>query len=90
MSNETQLRIIQELQNVPEHSFYSEAVQTVIDEISNIKTLKDLIQKSSHEDRNRINDVFNLDMRRDAVKYDLFVERIGKLENTFSYDVDYI
>lgn len=90
MSNETQLRIINNFSNIKEHSFYSESVQNTIDSFNNIKTLKELIEMATPAYQNQIRDTFNRDMRRDVTKYNEFLKRMERLENTFSFDIDYI
>lgn len=90
MINEAQLRIIDNLKNIPGTSFYSESVQETFDELNNIKTLKELISKSTVIDRNRFNNILDYEMRKEVDKYNAFLKRVGRLENTFSFDVDYI
>lgn len=90
MSNETQLRIINNFSNIKEHGFYSESVQNAIDSFNNIKTLKELIEMATPAYQNQIRDTFSRDMRRDVTKYNEFLKRMERLENTFSFDIDYI
>lgn len=90
MSNETQLRIIENLRNISEHSFYSESVQSAIDEFKNINTLKELIDKATVNYHAEIKNVFNVHVKKDVEKYRMFLTRVDGLENTFSFDVDYI
>lgn len=90
MSNQTQLRIIQNLSHVTECGFYSDSVNSAIEQLDNIKTLKALLEISTDQYRTHFRNVIERDMRRDNKNYKDFLNRINKLENTFSFDVDYI
>ena len=90
MSNESQLRIIKNISAVKEHNFFSESVQSIIDELEGINTLKDLIDKATNDYYRNIKTVFDRDMREDVLKYNEFLKRVEHLENTFSSDIDYI
>lgn len=88
--SQSQLRIIQNLSNITECGFYSENVNSAIEQLDNIKTLKELLEISTDEYRVHFRDVIDRDMRQDNLKYNDFLNRIKQLENTFSFDVDYI